>query len=201
MNDYQKEQQEQAHRLNELAQGIASHLDGWEAQPFEENNNRAHITHETGATFGITIDAYGKKDRVEVYGIYPHYPYRKNGNANRGYPLSGVDTPRITCALSRGPEAIAKDIERRFLNKYIRCYELAVERIAQDEEYQNDQEACISRLADILGVSTTRSEIYYNHNNIWGTIKPNGRDDVTFELRRVPTAIAAKICEVLKGAA
>ena len=200
MSDYQQEREQARQQLNSLALGIASHLDGWEAQPIEEGNNRAHITHETGATFGLTVDAYGNRERVEVYGIYPNYPPRETGYGSRGYPLSGVDTPRITCALSRGPEAIARDIERRFLDSFIKCYELAVERIAADEEYLNDEEAAVSRLADILGVGLTRGEVRYNCNDIGATISPNGRDSVKFELWHVSTDIAAQICEILKGA-
>jgi len=198
MNDYQKRLQEHRERLAALVQGIASHLDGWEALPIGEQRGRAYIEHETGAKFGITLDAYGNKERVEVYGTYPHYPHRKNGKGNRGYVLSGEDTPRITCALSREAEAIAKDITRRFLGEHIRCHELAVERIARDERYQDDQEAIMLSLADILGEKVgNHGNIYYNRNDIWGQIEPNGRDDVKIELRRVPAHVAAKICELL----
>lgn len=193
MDDYQKARQKERDELNTLAQGITSYLEGWAALPVF---TRAHITNGT-ATFGITIDAYGKRGRVEVYGTYPQYPSR---DSNRGYyPLSGEDTPRITCALARGAEAIAKDIKNRFLPKFLACHNLAVERIAQSEARLDAEETAMHRLADILGEEFKHGEVRFNHNDFWGTISPAGVDTVTFELRRVPVDLAAKICELLKG--
>ena len=201
MNDYQKEQQAHRDLLWGLAQGIASHLDGWEAVSEETNSGRARIEHETGAAISLHVDDYGKRDRVGVYGRYPNHPRRKNngGSGYGSYPLSGVDTPNITCAISRGHEAIAKDITRRFMDKHLDCHELAVKRIAEQEGYLDDQEAMMLKLADFLGVETRGTTIYtYGTPSI--VIKNPTRDTVTFEIRSVPLDIAVQICEVVKGA-
>jgi len=199
MNDYQKEQQAHRDLLWGLAQGIASHLDGWEAVSEETNSGRGRIEHETGAAIGLHVDGYGKRGRVEVYGRYPSHPRRKNNNGYGSYPLSGVDTPKITCAIKRGHEAIAKDITRRFMDKHLNCHELAVKRIAEQEEYLDDRDAMMFKLADFLGVETKGTTIYaYDPST---TIKNPTRDTVTFEIRSVPADMAVKICELLKGAA
>jgi len=196
MNDYQKQQQAHRDLLWSLAQGIASHLNGWEAISEETNSGRARIEHDTGAAIGLHVDDYGKRDRIEVYGRYPQYPRRKNNSSYGGYPLSGVDTPRITCAIKRGHEAIAKDIERRFMDKHLHCHELAVTLIADQEAYLDDQDAMMLKLADLLGVETTKGNIYaYDPST---TIKNPTRDTVTFEIRGVPLDIATKICKLLK---
>lgn len=194
MDDYQKARQKEREELNTLAQGIASYL-VWEALPIEEGSNRAYITNGT-AMFGITIDAYGNRNRVEIYGIYPQYIQREN--SNQGYPLSGEDPPHITCALARGAEAVAKDIERKFLTKFIACHNLAVERIAQSEARLDAEEAVMFRLAGILEAELKHGEIRFSHNDIWGTISSVSKDAVTFEIRRVPIALAVKICDLLR---
>ncbi len=148
-------------------------------------------------SLSICVDSCGKKDRVEVSGDYPHYPRRKNGH-NNGSPLRYDDTPRITCAIKRGHEAIAKDITRRFLDDHIDCHERAVELIAQNEQYMDDQEAIMLSLADIMG------EEVRPHGSIYiksGEIKPYGRDTVSIKLRSVPAHVAAQICKLLKEVA
>jgi hypothetical protein len=54
-------------------------------------------------------------------------------------------------ALSRGPEAIAKDIAKRFLPEYLRIFALAEAKVAADAEYEAQIAANIQRLAKATG--------------------------------------------------
>lgn len=191
-------QNEQA-KLDALAQGIAAALPGWSVKPLEEYDRRRWLTHETGAEFGFAI--LWNKPRIEVYGCYPLAKYRKNGQARHYYPLSGMDMPNITCAIKRGPEAIAKDIERRFLPRFLELHELALEHVAKREQEQDNKEATMKRLADVLGVQTgarLNTNVGKNEGySAWVTIESAGEASVNMKISSLNVELAVQVCRLL----
>jgi hypothetical protein len=115
------------------------------------------------------------------------------------------EAPEITCAPSRGAEAIAGDIERRFLPD---------DWSALDETHQNAAryERAFYAMLDGMGVLSETLEARFQPGpSIWDTprIRFSGRDmgvtiewhssyGLQLEIRAVPLDVAIEIAEVLK---
>jgi hypothetical protein len=104
----------QAKTLLEFAQQVAPWLgQRWSALPGPHGyGNYAVLSGPDGEALTLRGDGYNwaASRRACITGSYPRY---------NGRPvLNTRDLPRITAALERGPQAIARDIERRFLTQY-----------------------------------------------------------------------------------
>src|SRR5208337_5009244 len=99
---------------------------------------------------------YDLNDRVLVTG---HMHIGKNGSYvevyDRGADGTGwnrVSAPRITASLKKNPEAIAKDIAKRFLPEYLRVFAMAEDKLAKEEAYECRIVTNLERLAEVAGV-------------------------------------------------
>ena len=112
-----------------LATEIADALDGWQVSDSQPTS----LDGPAGA--GLYLRApYWEKDRIVVGACWPaadvngqHETFQPYFSS---YGSNPTKAPRITCAIARGAEAIAKDIVRRFLPQYLPLYEQQVERMA-----------------------------------------------------------------------
>jgi hypothetical protein len=88
-------------------------------------------------------------DRVEVSG------YLNIGKNNAYVTLyegcNRVTVPSISVARARGAVAIAKAITSRFLPEYTRIYNLAIAKVAVDNQYDVEVTANLQRLAKVSG--------------------------------------------------
>ena len=115
----------------ELAQQIADALDGWQVSDDQPTSN-VQLDGPAGAGLYLS-EPYWEKGRVVVGARWPHADI--NGQRETfqpyfsSYGSNPTKAPCITCAASRGAEAIAKDIERRFLPQYLPLYEQQAERM------------------------------------------------------------------------
>ena len=105
----------------------------------------------------IQFDGYNNTPQRLVISGYQHIG--KNGSYvevyDRGADGTGwtkASVPSISVALSRGCEAIAKDIAKRFLPEYLRIFALVEEKVATDLAYEQKIAANLQRLADVAGV-------------------------------------------------
>lgn len=145
---------------------------------------------------------WNEDGRVSVHGIYPQF-------CNRGV-LSWYGEnvcPHITCAISRGPAAVARDIERRFLPDFWHHVERAEKLV---EQYTNDMQSRARNALDIAGVlgenipSNLRdgweSQIkirFGGYNNApWGHVDVS-KEDYTFEIRHCPVDLGLQIAQVI----
>ena len=148
--------------LSELARQIAFELNlitplrPWTFVEPTEDVYSVHLRNAGKARIYIQFDGFNEPKRLTVSG-YQHIG--KNNSYvevyDRGADGTGwtkASVPSITVAISRGPEAIAKDIAKRFLPEYLRVFALVEEKVAADSAYEAKIAANLQRLADVAGV-------------------------------------------------
>ena len=149
--------------LSDIALQIAYKLhstcgQAWEFVKPTEDVYSVYLRNAGNARIYIQFDGYENPKRLSISG-YQHIG--KNGQYVEVYEnvkrndythWERVTAPSITVALSRGYEAIAKDIAKRFLPEYLRVFSLAVTKVAADAEYEAKIAANLQRLADVAGV-------------------------------------------------
>ena len=95
------------------------------------------------------------------------------------------NAPSITVSVKRGPEAIAKDISKRFLPEYLRIFALAEAKVTTDLAYARTLVDNLLRLAKVAGVTvptdnTWRGEQrkYFSLHigNSYHTVQANEKD-------------------------
>jgi hypothetical protein len=189
--------------LFEFAQKIASHLDGWQPLDPQSFNHAAEIGGPDGAGLTISINGFGdfcQDGRVEVSGQWPEAA-TVNQSTVTFYPRG--ESTSITAAVSRGPQAVAKDIERRLLPKYLPLYREMKERREQYLAKEARRRDCLERLAAAGGRDLRRvvGKLRLDApNGAWGYAEVGVWDDgaiVSLELHSVPFGKAMELVEVL----
>ncbi len=159
-----------------------------------ENLTTARLVGPDGARIHIRVSTYDYRpddgSRLEISGSYPHHP--RYGSFSREYPS-------ITVAASKEPQVIARDIQRRFLPKYLPLYQKARQ---AEQDYVDGlarQGAVIQQLADVMGSKTGQSCVYLPSTlSCYGRIEVyEGGDAVKIELGSVPVKLAIEIAMVL----
>jgi hypothetical protein len=153
---------------------ILEPLRPWTAVEPTEDVYSVYLQNGNGARIYLHFDSskgYDLNDRVLVTG---HMHLGKNGSYvevyDRGADGTGwnkVSTPRITIGLSKNPEAIAKDIAKRFLPEYLRVFALAQAKVQADADYEAKITANLQRLAAVANVPRPSKEtaLYGKVNN------------------------------------
>lgn len=176
--------------LHGKAQGIGLML-GWQyKQPAPNESQRwATLVGPDGASISVS-QVWNQKGRLQ---ISCHFPGGNWGAEKR---------PIISVSISKRPEDIARDIERRLLPAYLPLYQKAVERLRAEEEREAADLALAARLAAILGVEPLGTEInWYGTGDFRGgsgTIRVSG-GNVSFDLRWIDPEKAEAIINILKG--
>lgn len=125
-----------------MAAAVARHLPGWRVKG-EEHRARV-LVNEDGAEVYFRQE-YNKPDRIEVSGAFPRSELSSSYFGPHGQRFV------ISCALSRGPEKIARDVERRLLPGYLPKYaEARASRDAHDQQLR-DAEKLAADLGLVFG--------------------------------------------------
>jgi len=177
----------------------------WRYDAEAANNNRCgYINGPDGAKLGIILDPWydrpeeRSKYRVEVVGCYASF-LRDTIRPHKH------EAPRITCAPSRGAEAIARDIERRFLPGYWPALD-------ETHEAAGRYEQQFYAMLDGMGVlSETLEAKFEPEPTAWGNphmrwssrdisthIKWHGEYGISMEINHLPVDVAVEIAELLK---
>lgn len=111
--------------LREIAHQVAEHLPGFTARPY---GNGAYLEGAEHCRLWISQE-WNQRNRVTISGCYPHgfHPYFSEGSR------FGAKEPRITVRSDRGGEAIAKEIKRRLLPKYLQILEMVLQGVEQHD--------------------------------------------------------------------
>lgn len=175
-------------KLHDLIYDIAHAMDGWAANiKYPENTHGADLVHgETGATIHIHHTAYLGK--LEISGCFPRNESDQAMSANSwGLVGYGERDPHIGCSPRRKGAAIAKEIERRLLPKYMPMYEKAKEKRAARLAYIEKRDSVTERYARRLGGTARDGAVHVSctkHDN-WGDVTVNedggGRIDMHLE--------------------
>jgi hypothetical protein len=146
-------------RLNDAS--VAGHIarDTWRLKEQDANDWSRYFQATSGKAALWISEVQGTKgQRLNISGILPR---GKDGQYVRVYEKGAdgngwneVRVSDITVSISRGEEAIAKEINRRFLPEYLRVVGLALDKIAADEAYETKRfenlQACASTLNKVL---------------------------------------------------
>jgi hypothetical protein len=150
----------------------AKHGQAWEFVKPTEDVYSVYLRNAQGARIYLQFESskgYDLNDRVLVTG---HMHLGKNGSYvevyDRGADGTGwnrVSAPSITVALSRGCQAIAKDIAKRFLPEYLRVFAMALDKVQADADYDAQITANLQRLAKVAGVAVSTEQQCYGEVN------------------------------------
>ena len=178
---------EKSKTLHLLVEQIADALgDEWRKRADDEPRHcMACIKRADGAV----ISMRSKNHRLSISGSYPRCDQFWFGPRDK-------DRPRITVSMGRTADAIAKDIERRFLPKYGNEY---IKAVNQQDDYLRDkaaQEACQHELEEILHAKH-RGEQRIHITGGWVEVYSSG--SCRLQLRSVNFEQMRKIARLLAG--
>ncbi len=188
-------------QIQEKLAQVAEHLPGWTFKPYESNDDDGgHYLraldkeqssgcdifgtfHQTvlddfdggsGASFSA-FSVWNKLGKIHFDGNYP----KDNGNhvGARGWNATKYDEqpPTATAAITRTPEALAADINRRLLVPYLPIYAKCLEAQAERDAMRNSRRAVLSTL-----------------QSTWGELEGHGKlesDDETLNAYRQPLMV------------
>ena len=189
-----------------LISAVATFLDGWTIEPMdEERMSSIAISNSDGAALWLRPDTYEfnpETSRVKIGGSYPNH---------NGFPtISNQETrSTITVAANRGPEAIAKSIQSRFLPKYLPLYAKGLRIKQQYEERDRRRTDTLCTIAEAAGsefnpdkhsdISQAKVYIgYYKHPNGHGHAEVDSSGGVRLQLSDVPVEVAERILGLWK---
>ena len=127
---------------------IVSFLPGWRVERLYPQNDasdeRYKAIDERGRAFSIH-EIWNKKDRWEFLVVWP---MMLNGASQT--PYREEDRPSCTVAKSRGPKAIATDLQRRFLPDLIEAWDKQKAQADENDAYKLATENLYQELYSIL---------------------------------------------------
>jgi hypothetical protein len=120
-------------------------------------------------------------------GVYPNH-----------YPTQAGESIFVTVSPSKTPQQIAKDLERRFLPKYIKELQAQKDRIRRQMEYEQNQKNALKRIADHFGIEYEPGrKVLFTHWEEVYSIRNDGEDTVKFDITCSPEK-AIQILELLQ---
>lgn len=175
--------------IREFAGLIANALgSSWTVKPLTQNQIEDGYTpiyadivdSKTEATIGFSR-VWNKKTHVHVSGSYPYRDAEGKTFWNLPY---NVENPSINSAIAKGPEKVARDIEKRLLPEYL---PLLNDCLAKRKAYGTSESSLHTvsdRLAKDLGASV-RYEQYKADISLYHS-KAFADDSVNIEVRQYP---------------
>lgn len=139
------------------------------------------------SSVGYGIHLREDKGKVIVTGLYPR------GEGWGDFMPYDASPPKVTCSLSRSPDAIVKDIGKRFLSDYADLWKQCKEREEEHLEYLERQKSLAQTLVD-MGADVRSNDTFY----IPGCRGRIGSDSVTLDIYSVPLEKALRILSILK---
>ena len=163
-----------------------------------------------GQGVSLVID----RGKVNVSGYWPQRAGQNSAYVSPSDVQEG--SPSISATLLRGPEAVAKEITRRFLPEYLRIWNKIKTKIDETNAYQSRKGANWKRLVDSGFIWRPRgdgndsdpngdvffpgrSEDNYNYDKGYGEVRMTGENSVKIKLYSLPVETALKVLKVLTG--
>lgn len=190
--------------FTQLAQEIADAL-GWTVEPTDEPKPYITLRGRGNEELYLRLDS----GRVRISGEYPRL-YDQYRVVQWCLPY-GEHGPSITCAMDRGAEAIADDIQRRLLPEYRELLEKVQAAIVTQMMRNEATKAVADCLLEVLPPNT---HVRRNEREQWEyELQPNGciyqitvqgTDDpqgsVDIEIRRATDKVAQEVCRLITEA-
>ena len=190
---------------------------GWAMSPQKHGSGNPHLVGPNGATIALSFNGWNNEGRVRVSGTWPEAD-KINGGTERFYPYQ--EAHKITCAISRGPAAVAKDINRRLLPDFLPAWDEQDERRTKFQNREIILTDATRQLGEIMGsISTGDGRGYGQEFRAYSRgMNPSGHADsstyrtgslpnatvleevsVTLEIRNVPFPKALEIARLAWG--
>ena len=195
-------QAEQTEQFQATARAIGEHLEGWTyRRPHEDYpQHNAFFDGPDGATFYLHLDVY--RGKVETRPQWPKDDGRYMSACDWG--ALGYNEPEPTCGftLKRTPEALARDIGRRFLSEFVRIHSKVMTLRDQRTEDRAKAAKVAESLANTLGTATRRNE-YETHVDFpvgfegYGNVTVTDSSTVTLHVRSVSPHLAQAIAQTI----
>lgn len=202
--------------LREWGDALADALPGWGHLPPSNVRHHTRLVHkETGAALHVDVNSpeYMEVDgvvtedaRLEFSGDWPY-------GGDRFGRLYGVFRPtnagdyHCTCSARRSPEAIARDVTRRILDKgFVEAYLTEIERLHRTLRNQQDKVEAAHQLAGALNLPTADSEdqmypTLHLRGRYHASFRVDAHDSISIDVRSVPLDLALQIATLLQNAA
>lgn len=192
---------EEKQELTKMTLAVAAALGPpWKAVAPEENDRPTDdIANGNGASLYLNIDRH--KKRVKVGGSMH---FQVNGRTQYVQLYPRFEVPGITVAMERGPEAVAKEINRRLLPDYLKAVELAKAQVAKQNETTERKQANIRKLVAACDGRLPEFDKYPEASHFYlgkrsGTVHVNYDESVNFERLGVSMEEAEYILKYLYG--
>jgi hypothetical protein len=208
---YERENIERLSNLKTLYRAVASHLSGWAAFSESRNGNETlgiRNTTISGMGVHLKIEDGANRGKVLVTGEWP-----QDGPNGAYMPPSSVqeNSPSIRVALARGPEAIAKEITKRFLPDYIRIWHLCKGKLDNNLAYEKRKLDNWARIAKKVYQphernGEPRASIRVGPSNVrggrnldlgYGDIYMESENSVRLDIWSLPVSIALAVLDLL----
>jgi hypothetical protein len=163
-----------------------------------EHPNYQYIQGDGDERLELHFASGSNMQRLTVSGRYPI--------TSRGGFISaphGTPRPDMTVAISRGPEAIAKDITRRLLPEYRKVLAAVQEIKRRTDASEDSQEANLRSLAEVFGTNPSADNL--KHGTMRLNIPIQGAygdleafdNSVNLNLRSIPIQKALQVARLL----
>jgi len=141
----------------ELFTRIADNLDAeWKVE-IDHQDPQAVFSHEDGRVFALNIARYwSNPDCTKVF-TKPYWPRFCNGQSSHPAMLHKLE-PRSHILLRRGPEAIARELERRFLPKYTEMYHALVDEVVIEEDLRATRQEILEQICKAGGLNLSKDD-------------------------------------------
>lgn len=147
----------------------------------------------------IRADSYQSKGKFEISGSYPR---DAKGQYINPYEYNESRADKINVAMTKTPDQIAKDIERRLMPEYLLRLAKVQERISSNDNYHSSRQETIKEIASATGfeVSTHVEDgaIYFYDDGFTIDVKPYSGKEVEIKLSGVSKDNAIQILKLLK---
>ncbi len=170
--------------------------DGWKYTPEDSVYQTIQGENQASLSLHLTRTSYTKpSDRMTIGGSLnvgkggSYVEVYEKGADGTGWNRASVSD--ITVAIARGPEAIAKEITRRFLPEYLRVLRLAQEKAKENNAWDAAVTANLKRLAQAAGTvvptdkhpgKDVRNSLHVSIREAYGTIQASN-NTAQLELR------------------
>ena len=133
--------------LLNAARGIASRLDGWSLREPSEDWGGCMLVLAGPSAQTLELIWCNGRERAEVRGVFPKLP----GGRDAYVRHEDEKRSRIGVSLTRPPEALARDIQRRLLPAYRQVFERVSRQVQQAHASHEDAESLLAELVTICG--------------------------------------------------
>jgi hypothetical protein len=176
-------------------------------------NSGRYMRRASGESLFLCIaDAHKNQDRIQVSGGWPR---DVQGHEHRPREWDDCQPSHaITCSLKRGAKAIAADIDRRFLGRYLQAFAVMSINVAEMDRYATRRADVLNRLGAIVEGNHGKAvapkdkmdeigfylDVKDGSDAKSGSIRAGGKT-VNLELHGLPVDMAEAILVIVAGQA